>query len=114
MAELQPDDLAQKFAPKGQLPAPGERPRVVTAFLGESTQEGYWRLYFRPDLGAYAEVRAEDILHTEPLPRERFPLGGTAVWIKEGAPIQRSVVDRVGVAGARRRARTLMYRRRVA
>ena len=77
--ELQQDALVEQLASE---PSQLQPMRILVGFLGKSTQEGYQRLYFTPDLSEYVEVPPGGILHTRPLPPEQSALGGTMVWVK--------------------------------
>jgi len=62
---------------------------MLKGFLGASDQEGYWRLYFTPEMVSYAEFPEEDVLRSQKLDADRSPpLGGTLVWFKRNARLQ--------------------------
>jgi hypothetical protein len=83
------DDIVGRLVPDpSQSPPPTV---VLTGLLGRSAKEGYWRLYFSSTLERYAEVKEEDVLHSEKIPQERSPfagIGATRVWIKRSAQIE--------------------------
>jgi hypothetical protein len=83
---MKPDAITERL-----VPDPSHVPdvRVVAGFLGNTTREGYWRLYLTADLTTYIEFRQEDVVHSEQLKPEDSPLGGTVVWIKRDANVRR-------------------------
>jgi hypothetical protein len=60
---------------------------LLRGFLGESSEEGCIRLYFEPELRTYVEIPTGDILHSQPIPPEQSPLGGSYVWIKRDTEV---------------------------
>jgi hypothetical protein len=60
---------------------------MLTGYLGDSSEEGYTRLYFDPELRSYVEVPNDAILHTQPISKESSSLGGHHVWIKRDAEV---------------------------
>jgi hypothetical protein len=63
---------------------------LVTGFVGASAEPGKTRIYWDPSLTSYIDVDSADILHSEPLPKEQSPLGGSYVWIKSSAEVSSS------------------------
>jgi hypothetical protein len=76
-----------------RLAAPGQTPTGLISFTGllaRSSKEGYWLLYPSLDMSRCIELRAEDVVHSEPLSPERSPfgsLGGTRVFVKRDATV---------------------------
>ena len=60
---------------------------LLTGFLGASSEEGYRRLYFDPQLADYVEIPNDAILHEQDVPREQSPLGSSYVWVKRDAEL---------------------------
>lgn len=70
---------------------PAQRVIVLSGLRGDSDRDGYRRLYLTRDLDYYAEFRAEDVVHTEPIPADQPPFMGldaTSVSIRRGATIE--------------------------
>jgi hypothetical protein len=84
---MEQDPLIEKL-----VPDPSEPPRVsiLTGWLGRSQRKGYWRLYVTSSLDEYLEFREEDVRHYQSLRTDESPLGGTVVWVREGAEILRT------------------------
>jgi len=85
--DLKQDPLVDKL-----LPDPSQAsPEVVAmvGFLGKSTRQGFWRVYFTAELNDYAEVAEADLIHTQAKPSTESPMGGTVVWIRRQAQVQR-------------------------
>ena len=60
---------------------------LVTGFLGASSEPKHTRIYWDASLGTYVDVKTTDITHTEPLPKEQSPLGGSYIWLKRDAQV---------------------------
>jgi hypothetical protein len=60
---------------------------LVTGFLGASSEPEHTRIYWDASLGTYVDVKTTDISHTEPLPKEQSPLGGSYIWLKRDAQV---------------------------
>jgi hypothetical protein len=58
---------------------------LATGFLGDSSDSNHIRIYWDASMASYIDVAAEDIIHTEPLPKEQSPLGGSYIWLKRSA-----------------------------
>lgn len=84
MADINQDPLVDGILPD---PARPQETTVLIGFLGRSPAEGRWRIYLSEGLNEYAEVAADDIVHTRPIPEQHSPLGGTIVWVKKGAAV---------------------------
>jgi hypothetical protein len=82
---LEPDDLINKLLPDAsQLPDV----RVLVGFLGKSTRQGYWRLYFTLTLDEYVEFAETDVVHSHAFGNEESRLGGTLIWVRREANLQ--------------------------
>lgn len=62
------------------------------AFLGNSSREGYWRLYLNSRLDRYLEFRKEDTLDAQ-----RQSTGRITVWVKSGTRVQTTKTTSVPV-----------------
>ena len=62
---------------------------VRVGFIGKSGRGGRWRLYTHPDLTAYVEFAESDVLNVTPVSKAMSPLGGSIVWLKTDAKLQR-------------------------
>jgi hypothetical protein len=83
---------------------PNEPPNVtlLSGYLGSSSEEGHVRLYLDEELSRYVEIPEKAIRHTQELPPEQSPLGGSLVWIDRDAEVVH------GAAGAERRKATFL------
>lgn len=61
--------------------------RMLIGFRGKSSRKGYCRLYLTPELSEYVEIPQDEIHHWQQLDKERFPLGGVAVWVNREADL---------------------------
>ncbi len=59
----------------------------LTGFLGSSSEDGHTRVYSDPSFESYVDVPTDAIIHTEPLPKDQSPLGGSYVWLKKDAEV---------------------------
>ena len=68
---------------------PSNPPEVIllSGYLGSSSESGHIRLYFDPKFSKYIEIPETAIKHSQPIPVERSPLGGSYVWILRDADI---------------------------
>jgi hypothetical protein len=82
--ELRQDALVENLVPD---PSQYQSVTVLAGFLGKSTRVGYWRLYLTSQLNEYVEFREEDVVHTQPIPPEQSPLGGTLIWLRRDATV---------------------------
>jgi hypothetical protein len=79
--ELRPSAFVEALLPDPSQPAP--RTRVLGGLLGNSPKDGYWRLYLTSELDDYVEFAEEDVLHSEPMPKEQPPVVPTrSSWAK--------------------------------
>lgn len=76
------DELVAKLVKDAQAPPDA---LLLSGYVGASSEEGHTRLYFDPQLSDYVEIPNEAILHTQEIPKDQSPLGGTLVWIKRDA-----------------------------
>jgi hypothetical protein len=90
--QRQPGDLRQDELIERLVPDPSQIPDliVLAGFLGRSNRDGYWRLYFTPELNDYIEFSEQDVRHTVAIPPELSPMGGTQVWLRRDADVRRT------------------------
>lgn len=60
---------------------------VLSGYLGTSSEAGHTRLYLDPQLSDCVEIPNEAILHSQEIPPEASPLGGSYVWIQRDAEL---------------------------
>jgi hypothetical protein len=60
---------------------------LLSGFVGDSAEEGHLRLYSDPSLAQYVDVPEEAVLHSEPLPMDQSPLGGSHIWVRSDAKL---------------------------
>jgi hypothetical protein len=83
---LEPDELVQKLIPDPARAAP--EVTVLTGWVGQSTREGYVRMYLVADLSEYVVFPAEDVVHHEKVPTGRAGLAATRVWLRQTTELQ--------------------------
>lgn len=88
MTDQQENPREENFVSR-LVPNPSRPPDTIllTGYLGDSSEEGCTRLYFDPQLNNYVEISNEDILHTQEIPRDQSPFGGSYVWIRKEAEL---------------------------
>jgi hypothetical protein len=82
---LRQHELIDKLVPD---PAQPQTLAVLSGLLGRSPRSGYWRLYLTAAFDEFAEVREEDIVHSQSLTPAQSALGRTIVWVRSGASVQ--------------------------
>jgi hypothetical protein len=69
----------------------------VLGYFGSAT-DGVVKVYpSLDDLGVYYEIREDDIIHVEEASAEELPHGGSAIWVKSHARVERCVTARTSV-----------------
>lgn len=61
---------------------------LLQGFVGASDAEDHVRVYTDPSLASYVDVPAASILHSERLPAEQSPLGGSLLWVDRSAQLR--------------------------
>lgn len=61
----------------------------LSGFVGDSSLEGYTRLYLNVVLSEYYEIPSNAVLHFQHLPAAASPFGVTGLWIKKDAELIR-------------------------
>jgi hypothetical protein len=84
------DALAEQL-----VPSPGTIPDSValSGFVGRSAEDGKIRLYVDASLRGYYEISIPDIVHSQQVPATESPLGGSIVYVKGSARLQRVQVS---------------------
>jgi hypothetical protein len=83
------DPLVDQLSPEPDSAGPFV---LLYGFVGKSPQDGNFRLYSTPKLDEFAEIRSEDVHHSEPLTPAESALGGSRVWLKPGSVFKHTVV----------------------
>jgi hypothetical protein len=82
----QPDDFVQKVV---KDPAnPPANVAVLNGFVGASDATDHVRVYSDPSLASFVDVPKDAVLHSEKLPAEQSPLGGSVLWVDGAAPLR--------------------------
>lgn len=89
-SQLRQDALVDKLVPD---PSQHGQLVVIFGFLGKGAQEGIWRLYLTPQLDEYVEFPARAIAHSQAIPREQSPFGGTHVWLRPDVNLKHTLVS---------------------
>jgi hypothetical protein len=82
---LKQDSLIDRITPD---PTKQQASIQVTGWLGHGGAEGTWNLYLTPKLDDYIQFSEQDVVHSQSLPTDYSPLGGTIVWLRAGTSIQ--------------------------
>src|SRR6266849_7175166 len=80
--KIKPDEVTTKVVADPKTPADVI---LVTGFLGDSSEPEHVRIYWDASMGSYIDLDTSDIVHTEPIPRDQSPLGGSYIWLKRSA-----------------------------
>src|SRR5579864_6273397 len=78
------DDFVSKVVKDPKQPPDAQ---MLTGFVGKSSEEGYTRFYTDANLRDFIDIPDNAILHTEKIPTEHSPLGGSHVWIDRNAEV---------------------------
>jgi hypothetical protein len=60
---------------------------LLKGYIGASSEEGYIRLYLDSELSDYVEIPEASILHSQEIPKDKSPIGGSYVWIQRDAKV---------------------------
>ncbi|HCG00868.1 MAG TPA: hypothetical protein DEV93_10040 [Chloroflexi bacterium] len=77
---MTPDEIVGRVV---EDPSNPNARKVDGAYLGNSSREGYWRLYLNSRFDLYLEFRKEDTLDAQ-----RQSTGRITVWVKPGTRVQ--------------------------
>ncbi len=70
-------------------PTQAVRSHTLRGYLGRDTDEGYWRIYLRPDLQEYIKVKEDEILSQAQLPAGDPDLpGGSSIAVADSARLE--------------------------
>ena len=86
-AEKGPQIKIDSFTAKAVPDPKNPDAQLVAGFLGASSEADKTRIYWDASLTSYADIATSDILHTQPLPEDQSPLGGSYIWIKRSADV---------------------------
>jgi hypothetical protein len=86
---LKEDSLVNHLSPE---PATLNPTIQLTGWLGRGSEEGTWNLYVTPKLDQYVQFSEQDVVHSQSIPADYSPLGGTVVWLQDGAPVRHVTV----------------------
>jgi hypothetical protein len=78
------DDFIAKAVPD---PKNSGGTQLVSGFIGASPEPEHTRIYWDASLSTYVDVKTADIFHSEPLPKEQSPLGGSYIWLKRDGQV---------------------------
>src|SRR5919202_6369949 len=81
---LEPDAITERAGD----PEAGGGAHALSGFLGRGPEGGRWRLYETPALDSYYEFDGSDVVHSV---KHEGELGGTTVWLRQGAPLTHTV-----------------------
>jgi hypothetical protein len=73
---------------------------MFVGFAGRALSPDEVRFYLDAELGSYVDIRAEDVLHTQPLAPAQSPLGGQFVWARRDEHLLRVLQESAGRAAA--------------
>jgi len=77
-----------------ELTKHGDSAVKLLGYFG-STSDGVVKVHPNlDDLSVYYEIREADILHVEDAPAEELPHGGSAIWLKANARVERCISER--------------------
>jgi hypothetical protein len=79
---LQQDEVVQALVSDPSNPP---ETKMLIGLVGESSQEGFSRLYLSTNLSDYVEISEDDVLWSKSLQTPENPLGGTAIWVRADA-----------------------------
>jgi hypothetical protein len=80
--KIKVDELAAKIVADPKTPVDTI---LVTGFLGDSSEPENIRIYWDASMGSYIDTESADVVHTEPLPKDQSPFGGSYIWLKRSA-----------------------------
>jgi hypothetical protein len=81
------DKFTAKVVPDPKNPGPS---LCLQGFLGAAPDPAQTRLYWDASLSSFVDIDNADILHSEPLPKEQSPLGGSYLWVSTSAEVTAS------------------------
>ncbi len=81
-SKIKMDEFVAKAIPD---PKQHEPLKVISGFIGASSQDGHVRVYGDESLNHFVDVAEDSIVHSEERPKGSFPLGGSFLWVKAGA-----------------------------
>ena len=61
---------------------------ALAGFVGRSAEQGNIRLYVDAGFRSYYEISISDVVHSQQLPTNQSPFGGSIVYVRGGAPLR--------------------------
>jgi hypothetical protein len=83
-SKIRLDEFTGKVVPD---PAKPGKVSCLQGFLGASPDPAQTRVYWDASLSSYVDIANTDILHTEPIPKDQSPLGGSYLWVSSSAEV---------------------------
>ena len=80
----QMDDFVSKIVTDPRNPP---NTLLLKGYVGASSEEGHVRLYLDNELSEYVEIPEAAILHSQEIPKEKSPIGGSYLWIQRDASL---------------------------
>ena len=80
---------------KSLVPDPSELPdvKIIVGFMGRSSREGFWRLYYPPELKVYDEFSEDDVCFQKQIQNDQSPLGMSVVFLRQEAKVMRTSTE---------------------
>lgn len=69
-------------------PARPPKVRLISGFIGESSEKDHTRIYLDAELRRYVDIPSNGIVHAKLVPEASSPLGGVHVWVREDVAIR--------------------------
>jgi hypothetical protein len=71
--------------------------KVLSGFVGNSSKEGYVRLYINTEMNEFIDILEDDVIERHSTSSETNPLGGSVLWVKKSANLQYTRIESVQV-----------------
>jgi hypothetical protein len=78
------DDFVSKIVSDAKNPP---STLLLKGYVGASSEEGHIRLYLDPELSDYVEIAEAAVLHSQEMPKDKSPIGGSYIWIQRNAKV---------------------------
>jgi hypothetical protein len=90
--------VTRNFSPHPIVAKLGDADAVKLLGYFGSTTEGIVKVYpSLDDLSVHYEIRESDILHVEEAPADELPHGGSVIWVKANATVERRSTNRTSI-----------------
>ena len=60
----------------------------LIGYLGRDAEDGFWRVYFTPQLETYVRVREQDVIASAPHPAEQGQLARSVLYVTESGDLE--------------------------